>query len=192
MTTSSARRPAAAVRPARARGPRGGTSARRRAAPSPGARRRRAPGGTGRPPTLPPGTATSRTDARRSASHRRTGGADGRAARGRARSGRTSAVPARTVTAGAAVDGSSRGSGTLGSSCAYRLKNQGSRSVSFTTRSCTTRGSSTGASHSRPASMIVSRCSVCVAVSTSSILAHSSALPLVRSGARMALVKRHA
>src|SRR5437763_14151721 len=38
--------------------------------------------------------------------------------------------------------------------------------MSFVTRPCTTRGSSGGWSHSRPGSYVVSRCSVCDAVST--------------------------
>ena len=64
----------------------------------------------------------------------------------------TSAVPASTATAGAAVRGSSRGNGMRGRSRGYRFTNHGSRPKSLTCRSCSTPGSSAGASQSRPGS----------------------------------------
>jgi hypothetical protein len=88
----------------------------------------------------------------------------------------TSAVPASTATAGAVVAGSPRGSGTRGSVPAYRLKNHEKRSRPLGSRSRTTRGSSTETDHTRSSSSRegsyqphvkdVSRCNVCVAVST--------------------------
>src|SRR6266566_3218676 len=86
---------------------------------------------------------------------------------GRSRgAGLTSAVPASTATAGSVVAGSSRGSGVTGIRSVYRLINHGRRDMSLASRSCTIRGSSMASSQSRPGWYEVSRCSVCVAVST--------------------------
>src|SRR5690242_18828126 len=86
---------------------------------------------------------------------------------GRSRgAGSTSAVPASTATAGSVVTGSSRGSGVTAARSAYCLMNHGRRDMSLASRSCTIRGSSMASSHSRPGWYEVSRCSVCVAVST--------------------------